>query len=364
MKIAYLLGSLNRGGLETLMLDVCQNLQKTNFEAIGIYRKDGVMEELFLKSGVPFFKLEVGKSKLKYLLSLRKLILKNNVTIVHAQQPLDAIYAKLACIGTNVKIILTFHGFDFGAENKLLNYIIKKTDLNVYVSNYQCSHYVQKYGLNKSLQKVIYNGINFSKFEQNKDKTGNLRKELQVPETSLLLGMIGSFNVCRDQFSVCRFLKLLKQKREDFHFVFVGKRVDSVAERYDKCVEFCRDNELESRVSFLGMRNDVPEILSQLDAFIYSTEHDTFGIAVVEAIAAGIPVFVNDWDVMREITEDGKLVNLYKSKDEEDLLEKFMLFLQNKKAYKEQAVENAKMVRNKFGIEKHISELRTLYQSL
>lgn len=364
MKIAYLLGSLNRGGLETLMLDVCQNLQKTDFEAIGIYRKGGVLEEQFLQSGVTFFKLEVGKSKLKYLLNLRKLILQNNVTIVHAQQPLDALSAKLACIGTNVKIILTFHGFDFGAENKLRKYIIKKTDQNIYVSNYQRDYYVEKYGLNKSLQKVVYNGINFSKFELNKDKLENLRKELQIPDASLLLGMVGSFNVGRDQFTVCRFLKLLSEKGVDFHFVFVGKRIESVAERYDRCVEFCRVNDFNSKVSFFGVRNDVPEILSQLDAFIYSTKHDTFGIAVVEAIASGIPVFVNDWDVMREITENGKLANLYKSGDEKDLLEKFMLFLQNKQAFKQQAVENAEMIRDKFGIEKHISELKTLYQSL
>jgi len=99
---------------------------------------------------------------------------------------------------------------------------------------------------------------------------------------------------------------------------------------YDDCVNYCKQNGLEYKVLFLGSRTDIPQILDQLDAFVYATDHDTFGIAVVEAMAVGVPVFVNDWEVMKEITVDGKYATLYKTKDEKDLLREFMLFLQNK----------------------------------
>ena len=97
---------------------------------------------------------------------------------------------------------------------------------------------------------------------------------------------------------------------------------------YDECVTYCQQNSLLDKVSFLGSRDDVPTILQQLDAFVYATDHDTFGIGVVEAMAVGIPVFVNDWEVMTEITDNGKFATLYKSKDEKDLLRHFLLFLQ------------------------------------
>ena len=51
MKTAIVLGSLNRGGTETLMLDLCQNLKKKDFDAVGIYRKGGVLEQEFQQSG-------------------------------------------------------------------------------------------------------------------------------------------------------------------------------------------------------------------------------------------------------------------------------------------------------------------------
>lgn len=131
MKVAYLFGSLNRGGTETLLLDVCQNLKETNFDAIGIYRKGGVLEDDFLQSGVPFTKLTPGRNILKYLWNLRKMISKNQVEVIHAQQPLDALYARIACMGMKVKLVLTFHGFDFNSSSAFTRYIIRRTDRNI-----------------------------------------------------------------------------------------------------------------------------------------------------------------------------------------------------------------------------------------
>lgn len=364
MKVAYLFGSLNRGGLETLLLDVCRKLKKTDFDAIAIYRKDGVMKEDFEKTNVPFFFLPYKKNIIAYLFELRKIIREKKVDIIHAQQPIDALFAYYATRGLKIKLILTLHGFGFGG-GKLRVFAIKKTIANLYVSHFQKKYYVDNYNLLPARQHVIYNGIDFSKIKMSGDKhVETLRRELGIDKSTLLMGMVGNFNPGRDQLYVCRFLKVLKEKNSDFHFVFVGKRVESSVERYDNCVEFCRENNLADNVSFLGMRNDVPGLLVQLDAFVYATEHDTFGIAVVEAIASGIPVFVNDWHVMREITENDRLANLYKTDDENDLVNKIMLFLRNKEDYVKRAVENAYIVRDKYSIEKHIQDLKNLYSSV
>ncbi len=365
MKTAYLFGSLNRGGTETLMLDVCQNLSKEDFDAIAFYRKGGVLEQDFIKTDVPFVHLPTSKNIFRYLHKLRKSIISNNIDIIHAQQPIDALFARLACIGTKVKIVLTFHGFDYNDNQRLIGFIIRRTDRNIFVSNYQRDYYVKKYNLNPSKQEVIYNGINFDKLKPSDNQQNiSIREELKLPLSTLLFGMVGNFNTGRDPMMVCRFLKLLNEQNVDFHFIFIGKRVDNEPERYDSCVEFCQKNGLTHNVSFLGVRNDVAQILSALDAFVYATDHDTFGIAVVEAIASGTPVFVNDWAVMTEITQKGELATLYKTKDENDLLEKFVLFLQNKNSIKPKAEERARIVREQYSIRRHIENTKSLYKKL
>lgn len=149
-----------------------------------------------------------------------------------------------------------------------------------------------------------------------------------------------------------------------FDFVFVGAKSKSEPELFDECYHYCEENNLLENVHFLGSRSDVPEILSTLEAFIYSTNHDTFGIAVVEAMAMGVPVFVNDWEVMKEITQNGKFATLYKSSDENDLLKKFLLFLQNREIAFWQAQEAATYVRENFSIESHIHQLKQMYETV
>ena len=78
-------------------------------------------------------------------------------------------------------------------------------------------------------------------------------------------------------------------------------------------------------------------------------------------MAVGIPVFVNDWDVMKEITGNGKYATLYKTKNENDLLREFMLFLQNKALYQAKANEASIFVRKQYSIEKHIEKLKKVY---
>ena len=81
-------------------------------------------------------------------------------------------------------------------------------------------------------------------------------------------------------------------------------------------------------------------------------------------MASGIPVFVNDSEVMREITNDGKWATIYKSKDEYDLLNRFNYFLNNVVAFKSAAQENIYKIRNTYSIEEHIFNLKNIYNSL
>ena len=379
MKIAYLLGSLNRGGTETLLLDVFRNASANQLDAIAIYRKSGVLESDFVSSTVQLYKLPFQKNVFNYFFRLRRILQDQNIKLVHAQQPLDALLAWIATTGLDVKIILTLHGYDLqeGRLGKLiLSFILKRTDTNIYVSNAQRAYYQQKYRLDENKQRVVYNGISFKKFDGVKSATTHsmtsshtmskediLRDELKLTPDTMLFGTVGNFLPGRDQLTICKFLRLLKTEDVSFHFVFVGKKVDNSADLYDGCVNYCRQNNLLENVSFLGSRDDVPDILSQLDAFVYATDHDTFGIGVVEAMAVGIPVFVNDWQVMSEITDSGKYATLYKTKDEQDLLRHFLLFLQDRTDFMTKAANASSFVRHKYSIEKHIERLKKIYNN-
>ncbi len=245
MKIAYLLGSLNRGGTEILLLDVFKNSSKVNYEFIGIHRKDGVLKNDFYVTVPSFFKLSPKfPFDLFYFYKLRKLLKKEQINVVHAQQYLDAFYAWFACLGTGIKIMLTFHGYDntdLNKKNSLLAFIAKRMDKNIFVSQSQQNFYVEKYGLDLEKQTVVYNGISFDKFD----------KEYATPdflcrneEKALKMPMVGNFVDVRDHFTVCKFLKLLRDKNIQFDFYFVGGKNEKAPFLYSNCVQFCEENGL------------------------------------------------------------------------------------------------------------------------
>lgn len=359
MKVAYLLGSLNRGGTETLLLDVMQKAQLHPFEAFLYYRKSGgVLEHDFLKTSVPTSRLSPRfPFDPIYLYKLRRNMQKMGIQIVHAQQYLDAIYAKNALLGSGIKVVQTYHGYDYGQSakgNAMIRWIAPRIDKNIFVSYTQKDYFQKELHLAADKVEVVYNGVNFDKLKERQTKDN----------VKLQIGTVGNFVRGRDQFTLCQFLKRLHDAMVDFDFYFVGGRNEKEPWRYDNCVQYCKELNLMDKVHFMGVRNDVPDWLAKWDAFLYSTDHDTFGIAVVEAMAAGLPVFVNDWGVMKEVTKDGEWATLYETRNVDDLYEKFLVFLQQKSIMLQKAEANASQVRNAYSIEHHIDALHQLYQKV
>lgn len=373
MKVAYILGSLNRGGAETLLLDVFRHASSAAFEFIGIHRKDGPYLDDFNTTGVPFLSYSrKGKNIVAYLCGLRKLLQKNHIDVAHTQLYLDAIYVWLATIRTDIKIVTTFHGFDtdksiFG--KCMYQLAMWMADKIVFVSETQRADYVAKYIFIEKKSCVVYNGVDFSKLDgvENEDdpfiKIDRAKRGLQE-KISIRLAMVGNFGSGRSQSIIAKSIRLLKEWGiQNFQFYFVGRKVAGEEWRYEECEQYCNENGLDN-VHFLGGRGDVPLLLRYLDGFVYSTSHDTFGIAVVEAMASGIPVIVNDYPTMKEVTQDGKWAELYQSGDVESCANKIWDVINNIETYKEKANRIVDDVRKEFSIEKHIVKLNHVYNEL
>lgn len=366
MKIAYLLGSLNRGGTETLLLDVFRSAAEAPFPFMGIHRKGGAYRGDFYATSSEFVQCRpVRHNLIAYLIRLRKVLQSRQITIVHAQQYIDALYAKLATVGTGIKVVETFHGFDFGSsrlQKMLIQLSIRQSDAVCFVSHTQREYYRQHYAFGKADKThVVYNGIDFLKLDNTADPSPALPTKIDPASRGMKLAMVGNFVRVRAQSSLCQFLLRLAQEHIPYDFYFVGKCDEKEPWRYDQCVQFCQDNHLDM-VHFLGSRSDVPQILQQLDAFVYATDHDTFGIAVVEAMAAGVPVFVNDNEVMMEVTRGGEWATLYQTNNTEDLWQHFGTFIRNRDAYKQQAKHIAQQVRQHYSIEHHLQQLYEVYK--
>lgn len=355
MKIAYYIGSLNRGGTETLILDVCHQHRIAPYQMILFHRKGGDLLQDVSATGVPIKQIAGGKNWLRHIYLLRQSLRQEQVDIVHAQTPLCALIAAISTIGSRTQVITTLHGFELLSDSHLMQKaVFRLSNKLIFVSEETQRTYLERCkSIDATKCHVVYNGICFDRIATKQPSTS--------PSLITKLCMVGSFRSGRNQLFVCHFLKKLHDQGIPFHFSFIGARCKGEEQCYDQCVDYCQQNGMAGKVEFLGARNDVPQLLLQMDAYIYASDHDTFGISIAEAIAAGLPTFVNDWPVANEITHHGEWAHIYRSNDTEHLFQQFLHLIQHREEEAQQAHHNAHEIRNHFSITQHIQRLNSVY---
>ena len=367
MRVLFYLDSLGRGGAEMQALDVCRNAARFGIELTVVAGRGGALEGEFADSGVEFIQLERKLPVDIYLASqLRKIIREREIGVVHGHQAVDGLHLFLATRGLrNVRKVLSFHGFIADRRNRITSrFLIPRMDANIVVSRGLQKWLAENDRLDTARNfSVIYNGVDTKRLTP---AGKSLRAELDIPDRSLLIGMIGNFyrDPRKDQLTVCRALPDIFQNSPDAHCVFAGRVEDGAEGKFADCLSFCVENEIVDRVHFLGSRRDIPDILASLDVFILSSLQEGLPIAVFEAMLAEVPMILSDIDPHIEVSQNGEVAELFPVGDASVLASKTLALLHDEKRRADLARKAGDLAREKFSIDAHLRELKKLYERL
>jgi L-malate glycosyltransferase len=366
MKILHFLDTVNRGGAETLVLDVCRNADRFGLNISFAHAGSGALEDDFKNSGVNYFRLSRRLPfDLRLVAALRKIIRDNKIDIIHTHQAVEALHALTATFGTKTKVILTHHGIIPDRKNLLATkFLIQRVAHNILVGKESKKNYEREFNFKFPPQtSIIYNGVD----EQRLQPSGsNFRSELNLSGDDLLLGMIGNFYTepRKDQATLCRALPLILQQLPNVHCIFAGKIFAGAEEKFDECVRICRENGTSEKVHFLGGRGDVPDILRALDVFISSSLAEGLPIAVNEAMLAGVPTILSDIAPLIEASNNGEFAEIFEVKNEFELSSKVLKLLRGKNLRENLAIRAKQFADENFGIEAHLNNIKNLYEML
>lgn len=365
MKVLHILDSLKRGGAETLVLDVCRNAATNNLDLTLVMTGAGELEADFKTSGVDFIQLKRRLPiDLNVVVRLRRIIKSRKIEIIHAHQAVEGIHAYFAALGTNAKLILSFHGFVPDKKNRqTLRFLISKTAKNIAVSRELLS-WLAAEGFDVSQNfTVIYNGVDEQRLQPTEK---NLRAELKIPTDAFLIGMIGNFYVQprKDQITLCRALPAFFEQIPNARCLFVGGFETGAEAKFAEAVKFCKENNILEKTHFLGARTDVPDILAALNVFVLSTLHEGLPIAVIEAMLAGAPCVLSDIAPNLEISNNGDFAEIFETQNPADLSDKLLSLAKSENRRNDFKTRAYIYAKTEFSIESHIENLKQIYRSI
>lgn len=202
-----------------------------------------------------------------------------------------------------------------------------------------------KHGIQKKRIDVVFNGINVKKY-QDMDRM-KARKILRINEADFVFLFVGrliyqkAVDVLIEAFSKAGSGKLF----------IVGQGADrkNLEELSDKLGAL-------DKISFLGVRNDIPEILAASDCFVLPSRYEGLGIVVIEAMASGKPIVISDFDAGKEMVVDGEN-GLVVHREDVEGLSSAMKRIFNDGYLRARLSESAKKSVEKFSIEKHVDAI-------
>ncbi len=360
------LDTLGRGGAEMQVLDVCRNAARFGLQITVTAAGGGALEGAFAETGVELIRLSRKFPVDLYMASqLRRIIKDRGIEIVHGFQAVDGTHIYLAASGIkNVKKVLSFQGFVPDKRNRIaLRLLIPRMDLNIVVSNGLKRWLSEHDHLNTNGFELLYNGADPARLRP----TGrSIRGELGLPPDARLIGMIGNFyrDERKDQLTFCRALPAVLEQFPRLHCVFAGRIENGAEGKMADCLNFCIEHNLTDRVHFLGSRNDVPNILSELEVFVFSSLHEGLPVAVSEAMLARVPMIVSDIEPLLEATANGKYARVFPIRDEKALTGNIIDLLSDDETRVRLAEEAYQFASGNFSIYAHLKRLTELYQNL
>lgn len=211
----------------------------------------------------------------------------------------------------------------------------------------------------KSSVEIIPSGINIDNFANDIGKKEEIRKKYQIKSNDILL--ITACRLTKEknlEFLVKSFIRVA-EKQKNVKFMIVGD--GAVKKDLEKMT---KDFGIQDRVIFTGLvnRNSIIGLYQASDIFVFASKTETYGLVVIEAMAAGNPVVAVKASGIEDIVKNGE-DGFLTSEQEDEFADNILKIVNNNELRRKMSV-NAKNNSRKFGINPWVEKIVNLYKSL
>jgi len=323
IRILHLISSIGFYGAERVILNLITRLTANEFDSY---------VSMLCKAGRPNYHLihkakmagktafaircrgRIDSSSFSHLLAIVKNM---KIDVLHCHEPKSQLYGLFVSKLTGLPIIATNHNWVGGTFKVRLYEFLNAFYLRFFDEIVAVSNSVKKrmtsFGIPESKISVIHNGIDINEYTQNVLKKPDILKNFQINQNDKIVGSVGRLYPEKGYKYFIDAAKYTLNIMPNVHFFVAG---DGPL-RYE-LIDYTKSLGIEKKVSFIGFRDNIASFYPFMDVYLQTSLTEGMPMAILEAMASGLPVVASDVEGIRDIIShevDGVLVNSRSSAD-------------------------------------------------
>lgn len=373
MNIIHIIPNLKCGGAERLVIDICNELAarpNVHVLLINLYPEieyNHLSDKVNRVVTSSFIKTSITKKWKKEVEHINTIIKNFKPDIIHSHLFESELISRNAIL-PNVKYYTHCHDNIYQYQKLSLKTFLNKKAITAYYERLAVMNLYKKCKnifitiskdtfkyintnvtvKNKSMH-LLYNAIDYKKFHHLIDYEQLNNKE------KLILVSIGSLVKKKNHILLIQIANELKRQKINFELNILGDgELRKILENY------ITEYRLEHYVFLRGNQKSVESWLQNSHIYIHSATYEPFGLAILEAMASGLPVISLDGGGNRDILLDNQNSFLIKNENPDAFVSKILKLSSEPKLYKKISLEARKFSSN-FDIKKYVDQLLAIY---
>lgn len=317
IKVCHLISSsLINHGPNNVILPIVSKLPKEKYQSSvfslyppPVHRSP---ESFFRESGVFFRSFNMNSFlDVRILIPLIHSLRTLRPDILHCHLVRANIYGRVAAKLAGIPfVICSHHGIeDYMISRNFRDQLVRRFErlteryvtYHVGVSETMRLAAIQHLGLDSDKVVEIPNGIDLNRYNLDISNRSSIRRELGLNPDSIVIGSVGNLNKTKNFKLLIHIAKLISKNHNNVQFIIFGD-----GEERNELEKMVTELGLSGLFIFHGYSADIPRSLTALDIFALTSHSEGFGLAVAEAMAAGLPCATFDVGALGELIIDGQ----------------------------------------------------------
>lgn len=302
-----------------------------------------------------------GRFNLQWFRACLKLLRKEQVALIHAHEFSAILCGWIVSMLAGVPFVATVHGKNYFWERlrrRVTYRLVSRHGTMVAVSQDLKQFMCDTVGVQEQRIEVIYNGVAPAQMITDED-VQKCKAELGISGCYPVLGVVGSLYPVKGHRFLLEAMPEILRRWPKAQLLVIGRgELDVVLK------EQVEQLAIGANVHFLGMRQDVPRLLSVLDAFVLPSLSEGLSLALLEAMASEKPVVATRVGGNPELIDHGRTGFLVRPEDAKDLAANLLKLLSDSGTMQQFGRQAAERVWQHFSMKQMVDRYSDLYARL